>query len=184
MCSLAHVALCFDLEEELENLKDEAKLVWEPKASPNFSQTPARLKLLFFVPPLQDYLIALSLQQQPQGALGLSDLELAQQLQQEEYQQQQAVLPAPVRVLPPPVSLLPPALCTASPLVLPPAQCSAPASSDLNTCHSCSCLFKLSHGAFPLSVPLPWVPSCFSPWSLLILTLVPSRISILVLCQG
>lgn len=50
----------------------------------------------------QDYLIALSLQQQPQGALGLSDLELAQQLQQEEYQQQQAVLPAPVRVLPPP----------------------------------------------------------------------------------
>ncbi|XP_057356697.1 ubiquitin carboxyl-terminal hydrolase MINDY-1 isoform X3 [Manis pentadactyla] len=50
----------------------------------------------------QDYLIALSLQQQPQGALGLSDLELAQQLQQEEYQQQQAVVPAPVRVLPPP----------------------------------------------------------------------------------
>lgn len=39
---------------------------------------------------LQDYLIALSLQQQqqPQGTLGLSDLELAQQLQQEEYQQQ------------------------------------------------------------------------------------------------
>lgn len=38
----------------------------------------------------QDYLIALSLQQQqqPQGTLGLSDLELAQQLQQEEYQQQ------------------------------------------------------------------------------------------------
>ncbi|XP_012979258.1 ubiquitin carboxyl-terminal hydrolase MINDY-1 isoform X2 [Mesocricetus auratus] len=47
----------------------------------------------------QDYLIALSLQQQqPQGMLGLSDLELAQQLQQEEYQQQQAVqtrAPAP-----------------------------------------------------------------------------------------
>lgn len=42
----------------------------------------------------QDYLIALSLQQQqpaPQGTLGLSDLELAQQLQQEEYQQQQGV---------------------------------------------------------------------------------------------
>ncbi|XP_006861453.1 PREDICTED: protein FAM63A [Chrysochloris asiatica] len=39
----------------------------------------------------QDYLIALSLQQQqqPQGTLGLSDLELAQQLQEEEYQQQQ-----------------------------------------------------------------------------------------------
>ncbi|XP_029802464.1 ubiquitin carboxyl-terminal hydrolase MINDY-1 isoform X2 [Suricata suricatta] len=40
----------------------------------------------------QDYLIALSLQQ-PQGTLGLSDLELAQQLQQEEYQQQQAAQP-------------------------------------------------------------------------------------------
>ncbi|KAM9244991.1 ubiquitin carboxyl-terminal hydrolase MINDY-1 isoform 1-T4 [Dugong dugon] len=46
----------------------------------------------------QDYLIALSLQQ-PQGTLGLSDLELAQQLQQEEYQQQQAV--QPVRTLVP-----------------------------------------------------------------------------------
>ncbi|XP_030680462.1 ubiquitin carboxyl-terminal hydrolase MINDY-1 isoform X4 [Nomascus leucogenys] len=44
----------------------------------------------------QDYLIALSLQQQqqqPRGALGLTDLELAQQLQQEEYQQQQAAQP-------------------------------------------------------------------------------------------
>ncbi|XP_025838772.1 ubiquitin carboxyl-terminal hydrolase MINDY-1 isoform X2 [Vulpes vulpes] len=48
----------------------------------------------------QDYLIALSLQQQPQGTLGLSDLELAQRLQQEEYQQQQAVQPAPVRASP------------------------------------------------------------------------------------
>ncbi|XP_047581664.1 ubiquitin carboxyl-terminal hydrolase MINDY-1 isoform X2 [Lutra lutra] len=48
----------------------------------------------------QDYLIALSLQQQPQGTLGLSDLELAQQLQQEEYQQQAAGLPAPVRASP------------------------------------------------------------------------------------
>ncbi|XP_023580363.1 ubiquitin carboxyl-terminal hydrolase MINDY-1 isoform X2 [Trichechus manatus latirostris] len=46
----------------------------------------------------QDYLIALSLQQ-PQGTLGLSDLELAQQLQQEEYQQQQAA--QPVRTLVP-----------------------------------------------------------------------------------
>lgn len=36
----------------------------------------------------QDYLIALSLQQPQTGASGLSDLELAQQLQQEEYQQQ------------------------------------------------------------------------------------------------
>ncbi|KAM6217148.1 ubiquitin carboxyl-terminal hydrolase MINDY-1 [Rhynchocyon petersi] len=44
----------------------------------------------------QDYLIALSLQQ-PQGTLGLSDLELAQQLQQEEYQQQQTLQPAQVR---------------------------------------------------------------------------------------
>ncbi|KAK2497292.1 hypothetical protein MC885_020241 [Smutsia gigantea] len=46
----------------------------------------------------QDYLIALCLQRQPRGAPGLSDLELAQKLQQEEYQQQQAVLPAPVQV--------------------------------------------------------------------------------------
>ncbi|XP_074205492.1 ubiquitin carboxyl-terminal hydrolase MINDY-1 [Camelus bactrianus] len=52
----------------------------------------------------QDYLIALSLQQQqqPQGTLGLSDLELAQQLQQEEYQQHQAVQPAPARAPSPP----------------------------------------------------------------------------------
>lgn len=52
----------------------------------------------------QDYLIALSLQQQqqPQGMLGLSDLELAQQLQQEEYQQQQAVQPVRTRAPSPP----------------------------------------------------------------------------------
>uniref|UniRef100_A0A8C3W5I5 Ubiquitin carboxyl-terminal hydrolase n=1 Tax=Catagonus wagneri TaxID=51154 RepID=A0A8C3W5I5_9CETA len=46
----------------------------------------------------QDYLIALSLQQQqppPQGTSGLSDLELAQQLQQEEYQQHHAAQPVP-----------------------------------------------------------------------------------------
>ncbi|KAJ8796768.1 hypothetical protein J1605_002038 [Eschrichtius robustus] len=50
----------------------------------------------------QDYLIALSLQQQPsQGTLGLSDLELAQQLQQEEYQQHQAAQPAAARALSP-----------------------------------------------------------------------------------
>ncbi|XP_026953587.1 ubiquitin carboxyl-terminal hydrolase MINDY-1 isoform X3 [Sagmatias obliquidens] len=49
----------------------------------------------------QDYLIALSLQQQPssQGTLGLSDLELAQQLQQEEYQQHQAAQPVAARAL-------------------------------------------------------------------------------------
>ncbi|KAJ7307225.1 hypothetical protein JRQ81_009218 [Phrynocephalus forsythii] len=40
----------------------------------------------------QDYMIALSLQQQ-QGGSALSDLELAQQLQQEEYQQQQPQQP-------------------------------------------------------------------------------------------
>ncbi|XP_018877497.1 ubiquitin carboxyl-terminal hydrolase MINDY-1 isoform X5 [Gorilla gorilla gorilla] len=46
----------------------------------------------------QDYLIALSLQQQqPRGPLGLTDLELAQQLQQEEYQQQQAAQPVRMR---------------------------------------------------------------------------------------
>ncbi|XP_042537890.1 ubiquitin carboxyl-terminal hydrolase MINDY-1 isoform X3 [Dipodomys spectabilis] len=51
----------------------------------------------------QDYLIALSLQQQqqPQGTVGLSDLELAQQLQQEEYQQQPIVQPAHTRVASP-----------------------------------------------------------------------------------
>uniref|UniRef100_A0A6J0U1M0 Ubiquitin carboxyl-terminal hydrolase n=1 Tax=Pogona vitticeps TaxID=103695 RepID=A0A6J0U1M0_9SAUR len=42
----------------------------------------------------QDYMIALSLQQQ-QGGPALSDLELAQQLQQEEYQQQQPLPPPP-----------------------------------------------------------------------------------------
>ncbi|KAB1260539.1 Ubiquitin carboxyl-terminal hydrolase MINDY-1 [Camelus dromedarius] len=64
-------------------------------------------------PSLQDYLIALSLQQQqqqPQGTLGLSDLELAQQLQQEEYQQHQAVQPAPARAPSPPQNLCPCAL--------------------------------------------------------------------------
>ncbi|KFO18208.1 Protein FAM63A [Fukomys damarensis] len=46
----------------------------------------------------QDYLIALSLQQQqPQGTLGLTDLELAQRLQQEEYQQQQGMQPVQAR---------------------------------------------------------------------------------------
>lgn len=46
----------------------------------------------------QDYMIALFLQQQqPQGTSGLSDLELAQQLQQEEYQQQQGGQPVPAR---------------------------------------------------------------------------------------
>ncbi|XP_060614033.2 ubiquitin carboxyl-terminal hydrolase MINDY-1 [Anolis sagrei] len=55
----------------------------------------------------QDYMIALSLQQQ-QGGTPLSDLELAQQLQQEEYQQQQpppapaSGSPAQARSLPPP----------------------------------------------------------------------------------
>ncbi|XP_044305109.1 ubiquitin carboxyl-terminal hydrolase MINDY-1 [Varanus komodoensis] len=48
----------------------------------------------------QDYLIALSLQQQ-QGGPALSDLELAQQLQQEEYQQQQLPAPQPATTPPP-----------------------------------------------------------------------------------
>ncbi|KAM4690818.1 ubiquitin carboxyl-terminal hydrolase MINDY-1 [Rhinophrynus dorsalis] len=43
----------------------------------------------------QDYMIALSLQQQQQGPLAMSDLEFAQQLQQEEYQQQQQQQAAP-----------------------------------------------------------------------------------------
>ncbi|XP_032503646.1 LOW QUALITY PROTEIN: ubiquitin carboxyl-terminal hydrolase MINDY-1-like [Phocoena sinus] len=51
----------------------------------------------------QDYLIYLSLQrQQPsRGTLGLSDLELAQQPQQEAYQQRQAAQPASARALSP-----------------------------------------------------------------------------------
>lgn len=48
----------------------------------------------------QDYLIALSLQHQPQDTSGLSDLELARQLQQEEYRQHQAAPTAPVRASP------------------------------------------------------------------------------------
>ncbi|XP_063001763.1 ubiquitin carboxyl-terminal hydrolase MINDY-1 [Elgaria multicarinata webbii] len=47
----------------------------------------------------QDYMIALSLQQQ-QGGPALSDLELAQQLQQEEYQQQQQQPPTPATTPP------------------------------------------------------------------------------------
>lgn len=51
----------------------------------------------------QDYMIALSLQQQQQGPSALSDLELARQLQQEEYQRQQqpATPPAQGRAQPP-----------------------------------------------------------------------------------
>ncbi|CAJ0934868.1 unnamed protein product [Ranitomeya imitator] len=43
----------------------------------------------------QDYMIALSLQQQQQGPLPMSDLELARQLQKEEYQQQEPAAQAP-----------------------------------------------------------------------------------------
>ncbi|KAM4014043.1 ubiquitin carboxyl-terminal hydrolase MINDY-1 [Anomaloglossus baeobatrachus] len=43
----------------------------------------------------QDYMIALSLQQQQQGPLPMSDLELARQLQKEEYQQQLPPAQAP-----------------------------------------------------------------------------------------
>ncbi|XP_077115744.1 ubiquitin carboxyl-terminal hydrolase MINDY-1 [Ranitomeya variabilis] len=43
----------------------------------------------------QDYMIALSLQQQQQGPLPMSDLELARQLQKEEYQQQVPAAQAP-----------------------------------------------------------------------------------------
>lgn len=61
----------------------------------------------------QDYMMALSLQQQQgQGPSALSDLELARQLQQEEYQQQQQ-RPPPA---PPQVSGSPPC----APLLRPP----------------------------------------------------------------
>nr|XP_033779046.1 ubiquitin carboxyl-terminal hydrolase MINDY-1 isoform X2 [Geotrypetes seraphini] len=43
----------------------------------------------------QDYMIALSLQQQQQGPPAISDLELARQLQQEEYQAQEQQQPPP-----------------------------------------------------------------------------------------
>ncbi|XP_053560830.1 ubiquitin carboxyl-terminal hydrolase MINDY-1 [Bombina bombina] len=49
----------------------------------------------------QDYMIALSLQQQQQGPLAMSDLELARQLQQEEYQQQQQQQQQPTPSQPP-----------------------------------------------------------------------------------
>ncbi|XP_045400963.1 ubiquitin carboxyl-terminal hydrolase MINDY-1 isoform X1 [Lemur catta] len=106
----------------------------------------------------QDYLIALSLQQQqqPQGTLGLSDLELAQQLQQEEYEQQQAVQPVQARAPPPQVSLL------CSPLSGAPQACAhiprwlSLALPGPDTCYSCSYLFRVSSlGVLPLLVPLP-----------------------------
>lgn len=96
-------------------------------------------------------MIALYLQQQqqPQGPSGLSDLELAQRLQQEEYQQQQAGQPVAARAPSPQVSLLlpvpsshvPPCF-SGSPIIVIPA----------------GGLFKDSLGAF-LPVPLPQVPS-------------------------
>ncbi|EMP27953.1 Protein FAM63A [Chelonia mydas] len=46
----------------------------------------------------QDYMIALSLQQQQQGPSALSDLELARQLQQEEYQQHQQPAAPPAQI--------------------------------------------------------------------------------------
>ncbi|XP_063482379.1 ubiquitin carboxyl-terminal hydrolase MINDY-1 isoform X4 [Symphalangus syndactylus] len=112
----------------------------------------------------QDYLIALSLQQQqqqPRGALGLTDLELAQQLQQEEYQQQQAVQPVRTwtRAVLPQVGCCPGAHTPGFHLMLCRVQ---------NTCYSCTGLFKVSSlRAFPLPVPLPWSPFLSSsPYSL------------------
>ncbi|XP_063482389.1 ubiquitin carboxyl-terminal hydrolase MINDY-1 isoform X13 [Symphalangus syndactylus] len=112
----------------------------------------------------KDYLIALSLQQQqqqPRGALGLTDLELAQQLQQEEYQQQQAVQPVRTwtRAVLPQVGCCPGAHTPGFHLMLCRVQ---------NTCYSCTGLFKVSSlRAFPLPVPLPWSPFLSSsPYSL------------------
>ncbi|XP_031508557.1 ubiquitin carboxyl-terminal hydrolase MINDY-1 isoform X9 [Papio anubis] len=110
----------------------------------------------------KDYLVALSLQQQqPQGALGLTDLELAQQLQQEEYQQQQAVQPVwtRTRALSPQVGCCPGAHTPGFHLMLCRVQ---------NTYYSCTGLFKVSSlRALPLPVPLPWSPFLSSsPYSL------------------
>lgn len=118
-------------------------------------------------PSPQDYLIALSLQQQqqPQGALGLSDLELAQQLQQEEYQQQQGVQPVPARPpSSPQVSPLYPVLSACHSSKLPPPHRSTPAAPTQALTvvilqgfpgGPFSCL-ALSPGSYPLSFsPLP-----------------------------
>uniref|UniRef100_A0A8D1G8D1 Ubiquitin carboxyl-terminal hydrolase n=1 Tax=Sus scrofa TaxID=9823 RepID=A0A8D1G8D1_PIG len=105
----------------------------------------------------QDYLIALSLQQQqppPQGTSGLSDLELAQQLQQEEYQQHQAAQPVPAPAPSLQVGQLRPALGAAPrvPPLLPLVQILViPA------------IISSRFPSGPFSVPLPWVPSCLSP---------------------
>lgn len=90
-------------------------------------------------------MIALFLQQQqPQGTSGLSDLELAQQLQQEEYQQQQGGQPVPARAPSPQVCLLLPA---------PSSRVPPPIVQVARHCYS-----RDSLGAF-LSVPFPQVPS-------------------------
>lgn len=108
-----------------EKWEEEGKLVWEPNTSPQAHLTALSSPLS------QDYLIALSLQQQQQPQ-GLSDLELAQQLQQEEYQQQQAVQPVPARAPSPQVSCRPlslaPVLGTCGSSKLPPPQGPSPAS--------------------------------------------------------
>lgn len=139
--SLAPQRMCLAVwcvleEEEREKWKDEGeKLVWEPKPSRDISQAAAHLTTLLSRS-LQDYLIALSLQQQqqPQGTLGLSDLELAQQLQQEEYQQQQGAQLVPARAPSPQVS---------------------PLSPVLSSCYSS----RFPSGALLLFGPLPWIPS-------------------------
>lgn len=93
--------------------------------------------------------------------MGLSDLELAQQLQNEEYQQQQGVQPVPARALVPQVSPLQPSLPpthnpTVPPLPLPVHACAI-------VSPACGCLFKDALGALPLSGPRPCAPSCLSP---------------------
>lgn len=116
-------------------------------------------------------MIALFLQQQqPQGTSGLSDLELAQQLQQEEYQQQQGGQPVPARAPSPQVCLLLPAPSSrVPPLIVQVAVIAIPATPS---------------GPFCLSLSPRSLPSFLSPAAPPDLDQPPPRTSVLVLSQG
>lgn len=121
-------------------------------------------------------MIALFLQQQqPQGTSGLSDLELAQQLQQEEYQQQQGGQPVPARAPSPQVCLLLPAPSSrVPPLIVQVAR----------HCYSCDAIPATSLGLFCLSLSPRSLPSFLSPAAPPDLDQLPPRTSVLVLSQG
>lgn len=135
----------------------------EPHIQPEGLWAAAHTTVLAPLP--QDYLIALSLQQQqPQGTVGLSDLELAQQLQQEEYQQQRGAQPVPARVPAPQVSLL--QRPTPVTPLCPPARphpegpaLAAPLPVQTPDCYSCSCVSR-----DPLGRPSAVCPSPRDPF--------------------